>query len=87
MIVSLARFVVPFVLLLPMPAIAAGLPPWRFGMSKAEVVSFKESGPYKDFKNGDVETFNGNIPRTQREYPVFLRKRSVASDRRLSVGR
>ncbi len=30
-------------------------------MSKSEVVSFKEFGPYKDFKNGDVETFSGRF--------------------------
>jgi hypothetical protein len=61
MTISLARLVVPLVVLLPMPALAAGLPPWRFGMSKSEVVSFSEFGPYKNFKNGDVETFNGKF--------------------------
>ena len=74
MIVSLARFVVPFVLLLPMPAIAAGLPPWRFGMSKAKVVSFKEFGPYKDFKNGDVETFNGTFHGRKENIQFFFER-------------
>jgi hypothetical protein len=46
---------------LPISGIAAGLPPWRFGMSKSEVVSFKEFSPYKDFSNGDVETLNGRF--------------------------
>ena len=32
-------------------------------MSKAEVVSFKQLGPYKQFSNGDLETFNGILIR------------------------
>src|SRR5205823_10228449 len=49
--------------LLPLGASAAGLPPWRFGMSKAEVVSFKQLDPYKQFSNSDLETFNGTLIR------------------------
>src|SRR5262245_52525339 len=41
-------------------AAGAGLPPWQFGMSPAQVTSFKEFGPYKTFSNGDLETFNGH---------------------------
>ncbi|PYM01614.1 MAG: hypothetical protein DMF19_05900 [Verrucomicrobia bacterium] len=48
-------------LLSPLAASAAGLPPWKFGMTKAEVTSFKEFGPYKEFSNGDLETFNGRF--------------------------
>ena len=40
-------------------AAGAGLPPWQFGMTPAQVASFKEFGPYKTFSNGDLETFNG----------------------------
>ncbi|HVF73070.1 MAG TPA: hypothetical protein VM940_15820 [Chthoniobacterales bacterium] len=40
-------------------AAGAGLPPWQFGMTPAQVTSFKEFGPYKPFSNGDLETFNG----------------------------
>lgn len=40
-------------------AAAAGLPPWQFGMTPAQVASFKEFGPYKPLSNGDLETFNG----------------------------
>src|SRR5439155_23975869 len=43
------------VALLPLGASAAGLPPWRVGMSKAEVVSFHQLDPYKPFSNGDVQ--------------------------------
>jgi hypothetical protein len=45
--------------LLPISAVAAGLPPWEFGMTKAQVGSFKQFGPYRSFSNGDLETFNG----------------------------
>ena len=30
-------------------------------MTKAEVASFKEFRPYKEFSNGDLETFNGRF--------------------------
>jgi hypothetical protein len=46
-------------ILLPLAATGAGLPPWQFGMTKEQVVSFKQFGPYRTFKNGDPETFNG----------------------------
>jgi len=53
------RFLVLLGLLVPFSTFAAGLPPWKFGMTKTEVASFKEFGPYKTFSNGDLETFNG----------------------------
>ena len=37
----------------------AGLSPWKFGMSKSDVSSFSQLGPYKKFSNGDLETFAG----------------------------
>jgi hypothetical protein len=30
-------------------------------MTPAQVASFKDSGPYKTFSNGDLETFNGRF--------------------------
>jgi hypothetical protein len=50
-----------FSLLLVVPQFvsAAGLPPWQFGMTKEQVASFKQFGPYKTFSNGDLETYNG----------------------------
>jgi hypothetical protein len=42
-------------------ASAAGVSPWQFGMSKSQVASFKEFGPYKQFSNGDLETYNGRF--------------------------
>src|SRR5437016_4271462 len=45
----------------PFSANAAGFPPWQLGMSKSQVASFKEFGPYKSFSNGDLETYNGRF--------------------------
>src|SRR5205814_6595069 len=59
MTTTLIRVLFTLTLLLPLAASAAGLPPWKFGMTKAEVAGFKEFGPYKMFSNGDLETFNG----------------------------
>src|SRR5580765_5029991 len=54
-----ARLLVLLCVLVPCSTFAAGLSPWKFGMSKTEVASFKEFGPFKTFSNGDLETFNG----------------------------
>ena len=61
MTTTLARLLSILMLLPPIAASAAGLPPWQFGMTKAEVASYKEFGPYKKFSNGDLETFNGRF--------------------------
>lgn len=61
MITPFVRILVIVTLLSPLAASAAGLPPWKFDMTKAEVASFKEFGPYKKFSNGDLETFNGRF--------------------------
>jgi hypothetical protein len=47
-----------FALLIPKLAFSAGLQPWQFGMTKEQVASFKQYGPYKSFSNGDMETYN-----------------------------
>jgi hypothetical protein len=39
--------------------LAEGLPPWEFGMTRAQVAAHTEFGPYKKFPNRDLETFNG----------------------------
>ena len=53
-------------------SMAAGLPPWKFGMTKAEVVSFKDFGPYKSFSNGDLETFNGRYQGQKENVQFFF---------------
>jgi hypothetical protein len=57
----------------PTSVFAAGLPPWRFGMTKAEVASFKEFGPYEEFSNGDLETFNGRFHGHKENIQFFFR--------------
>src|SRR5438477_8804646 len=51
-------FAITFALLLPNLSFGAGLPPWQFGMTKEQVASFKQFGPYKSFPGGDLETYN-----------------------------
>jgi len=51
---------------------AAGLPPWQFGMSKLQVASFKEFGPYKSFSNGDLETNNGRFHGRKTNVQLFF---------------
>jgi hypothetical protein len=55
----LTMLVTAAIVIYPLSAVAAGLPPWRFGMSKEQTKSFTRFGPYKSFKNGDLETYNG----------------------------
>jgi hypothetical protein len=61
MITRITRSLIILALAFPISVLAAGLAPWKFGMTKAEVASFKEFGPYKEFSNGDLETFNGRF--------------------------
>jgi hypothetical protein len=70
-------------LLAPLPCTvsAAGLPPWRFGMSKTEVASFKQFGPYKEFSNRDLETFNGTFEGHKENIQFFFR-----NDRLVRIG-
>jgi hypothetical protein len=58
---SRATSVVILLAVLPISTIASGLPPWALGMSKSEVASHTEFGPYQQFSNGDLETFNGKF--------------------------
>src|SRR6266480_7750583 len=57
--VPLLRILLAAIIVLPITATAAGLPPWQFGMTKQQVASFQKLGPYRTFSNGDLETFKG----------------------------
>jgi hypothetical protein len=46
--------------------------PWRFGMSKDEVQSFKDLGPYRSFSNGDLETFDGIFEGRKEDFQFFF---------------
>jgi hypothetical protein len=56
---TLRRFLcLTFLLVIPQLSLGAGLPPWQFGMTKEQVASFRQFGPYKSFPGGDLETYN-----------------------------
>jgi hypothetical protein len=61
-----------FILASPSIAVSAGLPPWQFGMNKEQVKSFSQFGPYKTFKNGDLETFNGRFHEKKENIQFFF---------------
>jgi hypothetical protein len=67
------RLLILLSLLVPCSAFAAGLPPWGFGMTKAEVAGFKEFGPYKPFSNGDLETSNGRYHGRKENVQFFFK--------------
>jgi hypothetical protein len=48
-----------FVLLAPIGVMAAGLPPWQFGMTKTKCKVLSNSVPTRSLKNGDLETYSG----------------------------
>lgn len=56
--------------------------PWTFGMSKAQVTALKGYGPYRNFKNGDVETYNAVFDGHVRNFQFFFREQQL---RRISV--
>jgi hypothetical protein len=61
MTTHIIRSLIFLALLFPLSVFAEGVPPWKLGMTKAEVGGSKEFGPYKEFSNGDLETFNGRF--------------------------
>jgi hypothetical protein len=74
MIRSIPCVVIVLALSIPVGAFAAGIPPWKFGMTKAEVAAFPEFGPYKKFPNGDLETFNGVFHGRRENFQFFFIK-------------
>ena len=46
--------------------------PWHFGMSQQEVESFAEWGPYKNFSNGDLETYNAVYEGKKENFQFFF---------------
>ena len=69
------RWFIILSLVIPCSTFAAGVPPWKFGMTKAEVANFKEFGPYKTFSNGDLETFNGRYHGRKENIQFFFEGR------------
>jgi len=46
--------------------------PWKFGMSADEIRSFTDFSPYKEFSNGDVETYEGVFAGAKRNFQFYL---------------
>ena len=61
-------------LLAPSLVLASDPPswPWQFGMTPDEVMSFSELGPYKRFKNGDVETYDAEFDGRKENIQFFF---------------
>lgn len=74
MITRSIRFLLVAITLSPLVTAAAGLPPWQFGMTPAQVRSVKEFGPYKAFSNGDLETFNGRFKGRKENIQFFFER-------------
>ncbi|MDQ3117706.1 MAG: hypothetical protein M3Q86_14040 [Verrucomicrobiota bacterium] len=72
MITHSLRLLLIAIMLSPFAVSAAGLPPWQFGMTPAEVRGVKEFGPYKAFSNGDLETFNGRFKGRKQNVQFFF---------------
>ncbi len=49
-----------------------GAMPWTFGMTKEQVVAITECGPYKSFKNGDLETYKGVFNGKEENFQFFF---------------
>ena len=52
--------------------LAPGRFPWVFGMSRQQVSAIKEYGPYKSFRNGDLETYKGLLDGHEENFQFFF---------------
>ncbi|HTV85268.1 MAG TPA: hypothetical protein VME63_07675 [Dyella sp.] len=57
---------------------SGGLPPWRFQMTKEQVASFADYGPYQSFSNGDLETYAGLFNGHKENVQFFFRDGKLA---------
>jgi hypothetical protein len=57
---------------MPTPANAADAFPWKFNMSPDEVSAVQEFGPYRTFKNGDLETYKGLYSGHEENFQFFF---------------
>lgn len=46
--------------------------PWKFGMSPEEVAAIADCGPYKSFRNGDLETYSGVFAGKKENFQFFF---------------
>jgi hypothetical protein len=57
---------------MPTSGIAADAFPWKFNMSPDEVSAVQEFGPYRTFKNGDLETYKGIYNGHEENFQFFF---------------
>ncbi|WP_279361852.1 hypothetical protein [Xanthomonas sacchari] len=48
--------------------------PWRFGMSAEEIRAVESNGPYREFSNGDLETYNGDFGGKPQNAQFYLKE-------------
>lgn len=58
---------------LPLWAQAQDIGAWKFGMSAVDIRAQTNFGPYKAFKNGDLETYSGVFAGAKRNFQFYLR--------------
>lgn len=56
-----------------LPANAAGFGPWAFGMSAEEIRAVESHGPYREFSNGDLETYNADFGGRSQNAQFYLK--------------
>lgn len=56
-----------------LPAAAAGFGPWTFGMSAEEIRAVERHGPYREFSNGDLETYNADFGGKSQNAQFYLK--------------
>lgn len=68
------RFVAFVALLIAtLPALADGFGPWSFGMSVDQIRAVETHGPYREFSNGDLETYNADFGGKKQNAQFYLK--------------
>jgi hypothetical protein len=68
------RFIVLVALFLAcLPALASGFGPWTFGMSADEIRAIESHVPYREFSNGDLETYNADFGGKKQNVQFYLK--------------
>lgn len=47
--------------------------PWTFGMSPQDVEAISQYGPYRAFRNGDLETYNYDLGGSKQNFQFYFR--------------
>ena len=66
-------FALVTLLITAVPAFAAGFGPWSFGMSADQIRAVQTYGPYREFSNGDLETYNADFGGKKQNAQFYLK--------------